>query len=427
MVDEAVKAARAALKGPWGRMPLQDRVDMLRKIAAGIDKRFDDFLAAEVADTGKTGVPRQPPRHPARRGQFPHFRRHRAHLRYRVLFPRHAGRQRCRQLRHEEASGRGRRDLALEPAAAAADLEACAGAGLRQLHSRQAFGRNALNRHPARGSDARGRRAPRRIQRRPRLRTRFRRANSSPPTPRWTASLHRGNRHRGTAEKTAAVRARSAAASGPISVSIPVSGSHAASEKEILWALRNVSFEVRRGDVLGIVGETAPARPPSSRSLSRITEPTEGYAELHGRVGSLLEVGVGFHSANSPAGRTSNLNGTVLGMKKWEIDEKFDEIVAFAEIEKFLDTPVKRYSSGMYVRLAFAVAAHLEPEILIVDEVLAVGDAAFQKKCLGKMGDVARGSHVLFVSHNMALFATCALGRCSCMGDLWYGKDQQER
>jgi lipopolysaccharide transport system ATP-binding protein len=169
-----------------------------------------------------------------------------------------------------------------------------------------------------------------------------------------------------------------------------------------IWALKDVSFEIRQGEVVGIIGRNGAGKTTLLKILSRITRPTEGYAEIHGRVGSLLEVGTGFHPELT--GRENiYLNGAILGMKKAEIDRKFDEIVAFAEIEKFLDTPVKRYSSGMYVRLAFAVAAHLDPEILLVDEVLAVGDAAFQKKCLGKMGEVAgEGRTVLFVSHNMA-------------------------
>lgn len=171
---------------------------------------------------------------------------------------------------------------------------------------------------------------------------------------------------------------------------------------ESIWALKDVSFEVKKGEVVGIIGRNGAGKTTLLKILSRITEPTEGYAEIHGRVGSLLEVGTGFHPELS--GRENiYLNGAILGMKKREIDKKFDEIVSFAEIEKFIDTPVKRYSSGMYVRLAFAVAAHLEPEILLVDEVLAVGDAEFQKKCLGKMKDVSgQGRTVLFVSHNMA-------------------------
>ncbi len=168
------------------------------------------------------------------------------------------------------------------------------------------------------------------------------------------------------------------------------------------WALRDVSFEIKRGEVVGVIGRNGAGKSTLLKILSRITEPTSGRAEIHGRVGSLLEVGTGFHPELT--GRENiYLNGAILGMKRAEIDRKFDEIVAFAEIDRFLDTPVKRYSSGMYVRLAFAVAAHLEPEILLVDEVLAVGDAAFQKKCLGKMGDVAgEGRTVVFVSHNMA-------------------------
>jgi homopolymeric O-antigen transport system ATP-binding protein len=174
-----------------------------------------------------------------------------------------------------------------------------------------------------------------------------------------------------------------------------------AGSNEIIWALKDVSFEVKHGEVVGIIGHNGAGKSTLLKILSRITEPTEGYAEIHGRVGSLLEVGTGFHPELT--GRENvHLNGAILGMKRGEIERKFDEIIAFAEVEKFVDTPVKHYSSGMYLRLAFAVAAHLEPEILLVDEVLAVGDAAFQKKCLGKMGDVARaGRAVLFVSHNM--------------------------
>jgi lipopolysaccharide transport system ATP-binding protein len=168
-----------------------------------------------------------------------------------------------------------------------------------------------------------------------------------------------------------------------------------------IWALKDISLEIKRGEVVGIIGRNGAGKSTLLKILSRITEPTEGRAILDGRVGSLLEVGTGFHPELT--GRENiYLNGTILGMHKAEIDRKFDEIVEFSEIEQFLDTPVKRYSSGMYVRLAFAVAAHLEPEILVVDEVLAVGDAAFQKKCLGKMEDVSKqGRTVLFVSHNM--------------------------
>jgi len=171
---------------------------------------------------------------------------------------------------------------------------------------------------------------------------------------------------------------------------------------EEVWALKDVSFEIRRREAVGIIGRNGAGKSTLLKILSRITEPTTGRVTIKGRVASLLEVGTGFHPELT--GRENiYLNGTILGMTRVEIKRKFDEIVAFAEVEKYLDTPVKRYSSGMYVRLAFAVAAHLEPEILVVDEVLAVGDAAFQKKCLGKMGDVAKeGRTVLFVSHNMA-------------------------
>lgn len=178
---------------------------------------------------------------------------------------------------------------------------------------------------------------------------------------------------------------------------------------EEFWALKNVSFEVKRGEVVGIIGRNGAGKSTLLKLLSRITEPSEGEIRIRGRVASLLEVGTGFHPELT--GRENIfLNGAILGMSRVEIKSKFDEIVAFAEVEKFLDTPVKRYSSGMYVRLAFAVAAHLEPEILIVDEVLAVGDAQFQKKCLGKMQDVAKGGRtVLFVSHNMAaVHALCS-------------------
>src|SRR5438105_4581277 len=167
------------------------------------------------------------------------------------------------------------------------------------------------------------------------------------------------------------------------------------------WALKDVSFEVNRGEVVGIIGRNGAGKSTLLKILSRITEPSEGEVEIAGRVGSLLEVGTGFHPELT--GRENvYLNGAILGMKRSEIDRRFDEIVAFSEIERFLETPVKHYSTGMQMRLAFAVAAHLEPEILLVDEVLAVGDAAFQKKCLGKMGDVARsGRTIVFVSHQM--------------------------
>jgi len=177
---------------------------------------------------------------------------------------------------------------------------------------------------------------------------------------------------------------------------------------ENVWALKDISFEVKRGEALGIIGLNGAGKSTLLKVLSRITEPSTGRVSIDGRVASLLEVGTGFHPELT--GRENiYLNGTILGMTRKEINRKFDEIVAFAEVEKYLDTPVKRYSSGMYVRLAFAVAAHLEPEILVVDEVLAVGDAQFQKKCLGKMNDVAKGGRtVLFVSHNMtAIHALC--------------------
>jgi len=177
---------------------------------------------------------------------------------------------------------------------------------------------------------------------------------------------------------------------------------------EEVWALKDVSFEIQRGEAVGIIGRNGAGKSTLLKVLSRITEPSAGRVTIKGRVASLLEVGTGFHPELT--GRENiYLNGAILGMTRQEIKRKFDEIVAFAEVEKFLDTPVKRYSSGMYVRLAFAVAAHLEPEILVVDEVLAVGDAAFQKKCLGKMGEVAReGRTVLFVSHNMsAVLSLC--------------------
>jgi lipopolysaccharide transport system ATP-binding protein len=170
---------------------------------------------------------------------------------------------------------------------------------------------------------------------------------------------------------------------------------------ETIWALKDVSFDVLPGEVMGIIGPNGAGKSTLLAILTRILEPTGGRAELYGRVASLLEVGTGFHPDLS--GRENiYLNGAVLGMKRREIAARFDEIVAFAEVERFIDTPVKRYSSGMYVRLAFAVAAHLDPEILIVDEVLAVGDASFQQKCLGKMDDVTRGGRtILFVTHNL--------------------------
>ena len=190
---------------------------------------------------------------------------------------------------------------------------------------------------------------------------------------------------------------------------------------EEFWALKDVSFSIEQGDVVGIIGRNGAGKSTLLKLLSRITEPTAGSIRLRGRVASLLEVGTGFHPELT--GRENIfLNGAILGMSKAEIKRKFDEIVAFAEVEKFLDTPVKRYSSGMYVRLAFAVAAHLEPEILIVDEVLAVGDAQFQKKCLGKMQDVSKGGRtVLFVSHNMGVVSTL------CHTAIWLQGGQVQR
>jgi ABC-type polysaccharide/polyol phosphate transport system ATPase subunit len=194
---------------------------------------------------------------------------------------------------------------------------------------------------------------------------------------------------------------------------------------EEFWALKDVNFEIRRGEVVGIIGRNGAGKSTLLKILSRITEPTEGEVTVIGRVASLLEVGTGFHPELT--GRENiYLNGAILGMTRAEIKRKFAEIVAFAEVERFLDTPVKRYSSGMYLRLAFAVAAHLEPEILVVDEVMAVGDAEFQKKCLGKMDEVAgHGRTVLFVSHNVgALLAICQKGmllesgRLQCVGDI---------
>jgi lipopolysaccharide transport system ATP-binding protein len=188
-------------------------------------------------------------------------------------------------------------------------------------------------------------------------------------------------------------------------------GRREAGDRETVWALRDASFDVGRGDVVGIVGRNGAGKSTLLKILSRITAPTEGRATVYGRVGSLLEVGTGFHPELT--GRENvYLNGVILGMRRGEIDRKFDEIVAFAEVERFIDTPVKHYSSGMAVRLAFAVAAHLETEILLVDEVLAVGDTEFQKKCLGKMGDLSRaGRTLLFVSHSMvSLAALCRRG-----------------
>ena len=184
--------------------------------------------------------------------------------------------------------------------------------------------------------------------------------------------------------------------------SLATENGHKHGDDESIWALKDVSFEVKNGEVVGLIGRNGAGKSTLLKILARVMEPTEGYARICGKIGSLLEVGVGFHLELS--GRENIfLNGAILGMKRADIKQRFDAIVSFAEIEKFIDTPVKHYSSGMYLRLAFAVAAHLEPEILLVDEVLAVGDAAFQKKCIGKMEEVAgEGRTVLFVSHNMA-------------------------
>lgn len=228
------------------------------------------------------------------------------------------------------------------------------------------------------------------------------------PWRRLTASRPRdnGRQDHGTGPVVSGQLSGGPVISGQLSSGPVVSGPRT----EEFWALRDVSFSVRKGEVLGIIGRNGAGKTTLLKILSRITEPTEGRIRIKGRVASLLEVGTGFHPELT--GRENIfLNGAILGMTKAEIKKKFDEIVAFAETEKFLDTPVKRYSSGMYVRLAFAVAAHLEPEILVVDEVLAVGDTEFQKKCLGKMESVAtrEGRTVLFVSHNMeAVRALCS-------------------
>ena len=233
-------------------------------------------------------------------------------------------------------------------------------------------------------------------------------ADKSKSVARRVWSAMRGQRSEDRDQRTE-VRSKRSEVRSPTSdlrppTSVPAS-------QEDFWALKDVSFEVKQGEVVGIIGRNGAGKSTLLKILSRITEPTTGRVEIDGRVASLLEVGTGFHPELT--GRENIfLNGAILGMHRAEIKRKFDEIVAFAEVEKFLDTPVKRYSSGMYVRLAFAVAAHLEPEILIVDEVLAVGDAEFQKKCMGKMQDVASGGRtVLFVSHNMAAVQTlCGRG-----------------
>jgi lipopolysaccharide transport system ATP-binding protein len=198
------------------------------------------------------------------------------------------------------------------------------------------------------------------------------------------------------------------------------------STNDVIWALKDVSFEVQQGETIGVIGRNGAGKSTLLKILSRITEPTSGRAMIWGRIASLLEVGTGFHPELT--GRENiYLNGAILGMTRRDIQQKFDEIVAFAEIEKFIDTPVKRYSSGMYVRLAFAVAAHLEPDILVIDEVLAVGDAAFQNKCLGKLGDVAsHGRTVLFVSHNIpAVKRLCKTAYLIEQGELVIGGDPE--
>src|SRR6202050_1654407 len=197
------------------------------------------------------------------------------------------------------------------------------------------------------------------------------------------------------------IRNNGPGASSPVT-NAGASAGMAAGSSRFIWALKDVNFEVRQGEAVGVIGRNGAGKSTLLKILARTTRPTEGHAEIHGRIGSLLEVGTGFHPELT--GRENvYMSGAILGMRKAEIDRKFDEIVAFSEVERFLDTPLKHYSSGMGMPLAFAVAAHLEPEILLVDEVLSVGDASFQKKCLGKMGQVSRdGRTILFVSHNMA-------------------------
>src|SRR5215467_13124633 len=213
---------------------------------------------------------------------------------------------------------------------------------------------------------------------------------------------HLGERERYLALRDLLARAMSAPARFLIPEGHQRNGHHKNGARSHIWALRDACLEIRRGEVVGLIGRNGAGKSTLLKILSRITKPTTGYADIFGRVGSLLEVGTGFHPELTGA-ENIYLCGAILGMSKREITRKFDEIVAFAEVEKFISTPVKHYSSGMYVRLAFSVAAHLEPEILLVDEVLAVGDASFQKKCLGKMGQVSRdGRTIVFVSHNMA-------------------------
>jgi homopolymeric O-antigen transport system ATP-binding protein len=217
------------------------------------------------------------------------------------------------------------------------------------------------------------------------------------PFVRLSGALSKGLRDKSKEPRDESYTGSTLSAPGPL----PSAVGGRSSPDNTIWALKDVSFEVKQGEVVGIIGRNGAGKSTLLKILSKITEPTEGRIELRGRVGSLLEVGTGFHPELT-GHENIYLYGAILGMDRWEVTRKFDEIVSFAELEKFIDTPVKKYSSGMYMRLAFAVAAHLEPEILLVDEVLAVGDAAFQKKCLGKMGDVSKaGRTVLFVSHNM--------------------------
>ena len=231
---------------------------------------------------------------------------------------------------------------------------------------------------------------------------------------------HLGKRYRLGARRRHASTARDAVAGTATRLLDRLRGRRsAASADDVLWALDDVSFEVQPGETVGIIGRNGAGKSTLLKILSRIMDPTTGFAEVTGRVGSLLEVGTGFH-ADLTGRENTFLNGAILGMKRAEIERKFDEIVAFAEIDRFIDTPVKFYSSGMYMRLAFAVAAHLETEILVVDEVLAVGDRQFQKKCLGKMDDIARhGRTVLFISHSMeAVQRLCVKGMLLDRGHL---------
>ena len=228
------------------------------------------------------------------------------------------------------------------------------------------------------------------------------------PAPHRAAELARRCSARALAPLSGSIHA----SNEPSRASLPAGGASADpgiaanGSSRFIWALKDINFEVRQGEVVGLIGRNGAGKSTLLKILARITRPTAGYAEIHGRVGSLLEVGTGFHPELT--GRENvYMSGAILGMRKAEIERKFDEIVAFAEVERFLDTPLKHYSSGMQMRLAFAVAAHLEPEILLVDEVLAVGDLQFQKKCLGKMGDIAKsGRTIVFVSHNVGAINT---------------------